>query len=145
MTIVQIHSTSGLAVETLLKSDVIPEKIKHSFRRTVGCMQSGEEVVWREVSARMTLDAFGITPECTRVFDGMSAYKFTCYRKIVMEARTWFTSRFEAVDCEEVFVRWGGNLDTVRAFVRNLEAVTEPQNMRAKSSSKKFETVAKAA
>lgn len=137
MTPLQVHSSSAFAVETLLKSDPIPEAIKHSFRRTVGRMQSGEEVLWREVSARMTLDAFGITPECTRVFDGMSAYKFSCYRKVVMEARNWFLSRFEAADAEQVFERWGGDLEKVRALVRSLGAVCEPQNMRAKTSTKR--------
>ncbi len=126
----QPHSTSALAVETLLRSNMVPDTIKIVFRRTVGQMKTAEEMLWREVAARMTLDALGITPEAIKVFDGMSKQRYDAYARTVREARRWFLSRFESADADEVFSLWNGDVFPVRNEIAKLGPVVAPKTVR---------------
>lgn len=126
------HSSSALAVETLLKAKTLPDSVKLSFRRSIGNLHSTEEIMWREVAARMTLDAFGITPEATKIFDGMNEARFKSYQRTVQDARRWFRSKFEAADADEVFALWNGDIDPVRRAVLALAPMRAPAIMRKK-------------
>lgn len=124
-------SVSSLTVETLLKTPTIPEIIRAMFLKSVGQMRTNEEVMWREVAARLTLDAFGVTPEATRVFDGMDAIKFNRYRDVVKSARRWFTKRQNADDVAEVFGCWNGDAELVLREVAALPPLQIPQFKKA--------------
>lgn len=128
----ETHSSSALAVETLLKARAVPEEVKHVFRRSLGTIQTADEMLWREVAARMTLDALGITPEATKVFEGMNENRFKAYQKTVQDARRWFRSQFEAADADEVFALWGGDIFPVRRAILALPPMRAPEFMRKK-------------
>ena len=122
-------STTSFATETLLKQGSVPEEIKHVFRRTVGRMKSAEQVLWREVAARMTLDALGITPEVINVTDGMQRRKYVDYERVVNSARRWLTSNRDAQDADEVFFICDVDIAPVRRAIAALPKLVEPANL----------------
>lgn len=125
----QTGSLTSLATETLLKQSTVPMEIKHAFRRTVGFMQSSEQMLWREVAARMTLDALGITPEAITVFEGMEKANYKRFERTVLDARAWFERKQR--DSELVFELSGVDSRPVRRVIDALPALMAPENLRA--------------
>jgi hypothetical protein len=73
---------------TLSESDIIPREIKKAFV-TAPTAISPEETLWRNVAARMCLDAYGTTLVKTDFEHG----------QVIRQARRWFRSQH----AEDVF------------------------------------------
>lgn len=129
----QTGSTTSLATEILLKQPMVPEAIKRVFRHAVGGALSSDEMLWREVASRMTLDALGYTPETINVKDGMEERRFDNYRRTVNAARRWFMSRYEQADSDAVFEFCGIDITPVRSHVASLAPVVVPATLKAKN------------
>lgn len=124
----QVQTNTNLATETLVRHDRLPDEARRAFRRTIGHAKSMEQMMWREVAARLTLDAFGITPEAVNIFDGMDKSSYKEYARAVVEARVWFRKR---QDSELVFELAGVyDFEIVRNAVMALPPLVEPKNMR---------------
>lgn len=108
----------------------VPEEAKRPFRRTLGNISSNEEQMWREVAARMTLDALGFTPEVINVTDGMDKWRYSYYRGTVAKARTWFKSAKDREDRMTVFDLCGVELEPVQRCIASLPPITEPAFLR---------------
>lgn len=145
MTQKQTGSATSLATETLLKQTGISEDIKRAFRCTVGHAKSVEQMLWREVAARMTLDALGITPEVITIFEGMDRANYKRYERTVMEARIWFGRKPR--DSEMVFELAGVDDVPVRRAVLALPPLEAPKHMRLPKvrSEKRLHAVVRAA
>jgi hypothetical protein len=124
----QTGSITSLATETLLKQASVPEGVKHTFRRTVGCMKSSEQMLWREVAARMTLDALGITPEVITIFEGMEKANYKRFEKTVLDARAWFERKQR--DSELVFELAGVDSRPIRRVIELLPVLVPPRDLR---------------
>ncbi len=124
----QTGSITSLATETLIKQAGIPEEAKAAFRRTVGYAKSVEQIMWREVAARMTLDALGITPEVITIFEGMEKANYKRFEKTVTEARVWFARKQR--DSELVFELAGVDAAPVKRVIAALPPLRAPKNLR---------------
>ena len=124
----QTGSITSLATETLAKQSGVPATVRKAFVRTVGHATSGEQMLWREVAARMTLDALGITPEVITVSDGMDMANYRRYAKVVMAARRWFGPRLSSFENSEmVFSLAGVDSAPVRRAILALPPLKVPQ------------------
>lgn len=119
-------SSTSLATETLVKQTFLPEEVRRPFVRSVGYALSTEQMLWREVAARMTLDACGVTPETINVTDEMDKYRYARYRRAVLSARSWFMS--SRTDSDMVFEMAGVDIFPVRMAVSRLPALTAPKS-----------------
>ncbi|MDR5729856.1 MAG: hypothetical protein RB191_20785 [Terriglobia bacterium] len=121
----QTGSITSLATETLAKQSGVPATVRMAFVRTVGHATSGEQMLWREVAARMTLDALGITPEVITVSDRMDMANYRRYAKVVCDARVWFGRKQR--DSELVFELAGVDMAPVRRAILALPPLKVPQ------------------
>ena len=121
-------SITSLATELVIMQDGIPDVIRRAFRRTVGHATCMEQMLWREVAARMTLDALGITPEVITVRPDMDKAVYTRYAKAVNEARDWFTRKQR--DSELVFELAGVESAQVRPTIEALAPLAVPKCLR---------------
>jgi len=117
-------TVTSLAVEIIARHESLPEDVKTPFLRSVGRAKSTEQMLWREVAARMVLDAFGITPETTTVYDGMEYYRYKRYEKTVNNARAWF--RNSGADVEQVFEMAVVDLGPILGALNELRPLTPP-------------------
>lgn len=124
----QVHANTGLSTETIARHLGVPGEVKRPFIRSIGHAKSMEQMLWREVAARMTLDALGITPDAVRIFDGMARSDYKVYARAVTEARVWFRKR---KDPELVFEMAGVDIGPVQEAVLKLAPLVEPRNLRA--------------
>ena len=85
-------------------------------------------MMWREVAARMTLDALGITPEVITIFEGMEKANYKRFEKTVMEARNWFARKQR--DSELVFELAGVDAAPIKRVVAALPPLRAPKNLR---------------
>ncbi len=90
-----------MSSNTLTESDVVPNEIKKAFI-TAPIPVSPEETLWRNVAARLCLDAYGTTLVKTDFEHG----------QVIRQARRWFRSQH----AEDVFSMAG--IDFARVMVR---------------------------
>jgi len=121
------RTVTSLSTEIIARQDDLPEAIKRAFTRTVGRAKSCEQMMWREVAARMVLDAYGLTPETVRVYDGMDRFRYARYRTAVLSARAWFRDSGE--DVEQVFDMAGVELAPVLGSIRMLPPLLVPKSL----------------
>lgn len=117
-------TVTSLATEIVARHETIPAHVKKPFLRSVGRAKTTEQMLWREVAARMVLDAFGITPETTVVYDGIDRYRFARYRTAVLSARAWF--RDSGADVEQVFEMAGVDLGPIIGAIDALPPLPVP-------------------
>lgn len=72
-----------MSVNTLTETGIIPREIKKAFI-TAPPAVSPEEMLWRNVAARMCLDAYGTTLVKTDFEHG----------QVIRQARRWFRSQY---------------------------------------------------
>jgi hypothetical protein len=97
-----------MSMRALLHNNRIPVKVRNAFAQAI-VSTSSEQVLWREVAARHTLDAFGVVGQDER--------------EAVAEARTWFRDCYD--DVHLLFEYAGVNPDPV---VRELEVFLKEQS-----------------
>jgi hypothetical protein len=71
-----------MSMRALLHNQKIPKEVRHAFSQAI-VSRSAEQILWREVAARHTLDAFGIVGQ-----DEASD---------MIEARDWFENCYDDV------------------------------------------------
>ena len=71
-----------MSMRALLHNPKIPDRVRHAFSQAI-VSRSAEQILWREVAARHTLDAFGIVGQDEEV--------------AVVEARSWFENCYDDV------------------------------------------------
>lgn len=130
-----VTSQTSLATEAIIKRPDIPTEIRGCFRRSLGCATSGEDMLWREVAARLTLDALGILTSATAPYEGMDRSQFHRYKRDVEQARHWFLH--QKIDCVEVFAMGNVDLDPVVHVVKLLPPVRVPTVLASKKTVKK--------
>lgn len=119
----KIETVTSLTVEALVKNPTIPAVVRSAFSRTVGYAQSSEHMMWREVAARLTLDAFGIVPGLMGNPESMTQDAFTRCNRVVRAARRWFNTD---PDSELVFDMAGVEIEPVARLVRTLPPLACP-------------------
>ena len=120
-------TVTSLSTEIIARQDTLPEDIKRPFLRAVGRAKSTEQMLWREVAARMVLDAFGLTPETTTIYDGMDRFRYARYRRAVLAARAWFRDSGE--DVEQVFDMAGVELAPILGEISRLPPLPIPASV----------------
>lgn len=92
-----------MSVNTLIDADVIPREVKKAFV-TASDPESAEVTLWRNVAARMVLDAYGTTAVKTDFEHGQT----------IRLARRWLWSR----SADEVFSMAGIDIARVLKQVK---------------------------
>lgn len=95
-----------MLVDDVLQAESIPEAVKRAFWLADPPL-CNEQILWREVAARLILDAVGMTPS-------WEANDDMAHRRVVFEARQWL--RDESEDVREVFDLAGVSHDGI-AFI----------------------------
>jgi hypothetical protein len=111
-----VRTMSSYAMETLQKHTDLPHSIRRAFLMPDSQMLTSEIMLWREVAARATLDAFGLTPEVVTITDSMRQDKLFAYCRVVTDARKWFDTQ----DADDVFELAGFDVKPVRAEIVKL-------------------------
>lgn len=126
------RTVTSLATEVIARQDGLPDAVKIPFIRSIGRVKSAEQVMWREVAARMVLDAFGVTPETTSVYEGIDRYRYARYERTVNQARAWFERH--ATDVETVFDMAGVDLYPIKGALNKLKPMVPPRSINRKTS-----------
>lgn len=98
-----------MSYKVLVECKVIPFEVRKAFGVS-GIDKTPERLLWRDVAARLTLDAYGIT--------GMSRKDKSEYRELLLaigEAQSWFRNDFDEVKL--VFALANVEMEPVRSAV----------------------------
>lgn len=98
-----------MSYKVLVECKIIPFEVRKAFGVS-GIDKTPERLLWRDVAARLTLDAYGIT--------GMSRKDKSEYRELLLaigEAQAWFRNDYDEVKL--VFALANVEMESVRSAV----------------------------